>query len=134
MILEKKHIKQVYKSELINVIDGDTIDVKIEFGLGFFCNARIRLKGIDAPEIKKVKKESSEYKNGTVAKYKVKKWFAENGTCIYVSAESRGLYGRWLGEIWADVGENSLNDYMIKECYKTSYKEWKHQEPLKKIN
>lgn len=125
-------MKQVYRCRLINVIDGDTIDLYVNLGLGFFVNARIRLQGIDAPEIYHISKNTSEYHQGIVAKYTVARWLHGYEKDLYLRAEERGLYGRWLGEVWRKVGEESLNDYLITRYYKSQYKDWKHQRPLLK--
>ena len=133
MILKHENIFLVYKCELLKIIDGDTLDLKIFFGLGFFCHARIRLKDVDCPEVYGVKKTDPEFIKGTVATLTVKKWFYNSGPVYYVNAEHRDLYGRWLGEVWKCPGENSLNDYLIDEYYKSHYKPWYHQEPLLKL-
>lgn len=130
MILLNNHLKQIYKAELIKIIDGDTLDFKVFFGLGFFCNARIRLINIDAPEIFHVKKTDLEFLKGNIAKLDVKNWFYDSLPPYFINAEHRDLYGRWLGEVWKNVNEQSLNDYLIGRYYKSSYKTWKHQEPL----
>jgi len=40
-----------YAARLIEVIDGDTVDLLIDLGLSTFVKERCRLYGIDAPEI-----------------------------------------------------------------------------------
>jgi micrococcal nuclease len=120
-----------YKAKLKKIIDGDTVDLYVNLGIGFFCNARIRLLGIDAPEIYKVKKESEEFKQGQIAKLEVKKWFLHNGIVYQLGVVGRDLYGRWLGEIWRDDCSKSLNDYLREKFYKSSYWTWEHQRPLK---
>ena len=39
-----------YRAKLIKIIDGDTIDVKIDLGFGISLKKRVRLFGINAPE------------------------------------------------------------------------------------
>ena len=36
--------------KLLNVVDGDTIDVEIDLGFSIFYTSRVRLAGIDTPE------------------------------------------------------------------------------------
>jgi len=49
-----------YKSKLVKVIDGDTIDAMVDLGFDMWVKKRIRLAHIDAmsgaPEIRKRKK------------------------------------------------------------------------------
>jgi endonuclease YncB( thermonuclease family) len=118
-------------AKLLRVWDGDTIDMYVSLGLGYFCNARIRLLGVDAPEIFKVKKESEEFKAGTIALLEVRNWFNENLGLYYVNVLGRDLYGRWLGEIYSQNNNISLNEHMQKKFYGSSYFTWEHQRPLK---
>ncbi len=120
----------MYKCRLLNIIDGDTLDLYVNLGLGFFCNARIRLRGVDAPEIFGVKKETEEFKAGHIAKLHVKKWFYPVADYYLLKAEHRGLYVRWIGEIFKPDISESLNDNLKKMFYKTKYWDWFHQVPL----
>jgi micrococcal nuclease len=40
-----------YRATLLNVVDGDTIDVQISLGLDIFHQTRLRLADINAPEL-----------------------------------------------------------------------------------
>ena len=42
----------IYKSELIRVVDGDTVDLIIDLGFDTSRKERFRLYGIDAPEMR----------------------------------------------------------------------------------
>jgi len=108
----------IYACCLLEVIDGDTITVHVSFGLGFYCDAYIRLEEIDAPEIFGVGKHSEEYKRGQIAKLFVKQWFADYGEeCILIS-NNRGCHGRWLGFIYSSNFSSCLNTFMITKGYK----------------
>ena len=40
-----------YRTNLIKVVDGDTVDVDIDLGFGIWLrNERVRIMGIDTPE------------------------------------------------------------------------------------
>lgn len=120
----------MYKAKIRKIIDGDTVDMFVNLGMGYFCNARIRLKGVDAPEIYGVKKESEEFKQGQIAKLHVTKWFYPEKEYYNLECEHRGLYGRWLGEIFKIDSSESLNENLKKIFYKTEFWAWYHQEPL----
>ena len=53
-----------YRAKLKRVVDGDTIDAIIDLGFKMTTEQRIRLKGINTPEIWRQKKDSQEYKRG----------------------------------------------------------------------
>lgn len=41
-----------YQAKIVNVVDGDTVDAMIDLGFGIFSKQRLRLYGVDTPEIK----------------------------------------------------------------------------------
>ena len=55
-----------YKIELLRVVDGDTVDVRIDLGFNVWHKCRVRLMGINAPESRTRDKE--EKKRGLAAK------------------------------------------------------------------
>ena len=55
-----------YKAKIIKVVDGDTVDVEIRLGFKISLQERLRLFGIDTPEIRTRDKE--EKKMGFEAK------------------------------------------------------------------
>lgn len=40
-----------YRAELERVVDGDTYDLRIDLGFGVWTIQRVRLRGIDTPEV-----------------------------------------------------------------------------------
>ena len=118
------------RAVLINVLDGDTVDLDVNLGLGFHVDARIRLLGVDCPEIFAVKHTSEEYGKGFVAKSHTAEFFYNPVQPFYLLAEHKGIHGRWLGEIWSAIGETSLNDQQIARGYTTDGWLWAAQQPL----
>ena len=68
-----------YKAKLGRVVDGDTIDVIMHLGFYVELKERLRLEGVNTPEIFRVKKDSEEYKLGMKAKRYIKRRLKENG-------------------------------------------------------
>ena len=130
MILTEEMLTPIYEAQMINVIDGDTIDMYVNLGMGQFTNVRVRLADIDAPEMFGVKKSDPEYTKGLQARTEVVLWFETPQTIYYLNAQHKGIYGRWLGEIWRGIGEKSLNDLLKDKFYGSEYWEWHSQEPL----
>lgn len=129
-ILTPEMAGAIYQATLIKVLDGDTVDLHVNLGLGFEVNARIRLVDVGCPEIFGVKSTSEEFGKGLVAKSHAAKWFYESGPNYYLQAEHKGIHGRWLGQIWKAIGENSLNDLLIDLGYGNDGWKWYSQEPL----
>lgn len=119
--MEFKSLSRDYiNCKLKEVIDGDTVILKANLGLGIFCNVYVRLDEIDAPEIFGVGKITEEFKHGQIAKLHVKKWFQENGEeCILITSD-RDCHGRWLGSIYCGKYEGCLNDYMKERGYRNT--------------
>jgi len=89
---------RTYNAKLVRVIDGDTVDLKIDLGFDIWISERVRLKDIDAPEVRT--RDLQEKEKGLQAKAFVEEQFEKNGEEIIVHTEyNRGKYGRTIGEI-----------------------------------
>jgi micrococcal nuclease len=91
-------MQYIYKATLERVVDGDTVDIVIDMGFSTFRKERIRLYGIDAPEINT--------EAGKLAKGFVEEWFWDNPKFFVetIVAEGKNVskrdkYGRYLGAI-----------------------------------
>ena len=108
-----------YDAEVIRVIDGDTIEVLFDLGLGVFKKAKIRFARIDTPETYGVKKESAEYIAGKKATAFVIEWLERHDNKIRVVTvkDKKGGFGRYLGEIYTreDSEPVNLNDLLLSE-------------------
>ena len=105
--------KYVYRAKLKKVVDGDTLDLRIDTGFHLEVTQRIRFKGIDTPEIFGVRKDTPEYKSGIKAKEYVEKRFQDNdGNCI-IKTYNIGKYGRWIADIFLADSELSLNQELL---------------------
>ncbi|NVM54977.1 MAG: thermonuclease family protein [Candidatus Helarchaeota archaeon] len=107
--------------KVVKVIDGDTLDIEIELGFEIKAKHRFRLIGVDAPEIRGVKKDSREYKEGKKALEYLEQ-IIPPGTWVEVRtyAKRREIYGRWLCEIF--INGLNLNEDVIKKGYAEVYK------------
>ena len=73
-----------YRAELDRVVDGDTLDVVIDLGFYIRIKERIRLEGVDTPEIYGVPQDSEEYRRGMEAKKYVERRLNENGNQMII--------------------------------------------------
>lgn len=107
--------------KVINIVDGDTIDVEIDLGFSIFYMQRVRLAGIDTPESrtrdkmeKELGRESKEYLASAI----------KSATKIVIKTEkpdSSEKYGRVLGWVYLDGSNKSINEIMIDEGYAWGY-------------
>lgn len=111
-----------YKAEVISVYDGDTITVMIDQGMKHFARVKVRMLGINTPEIRT--KDLEEKARGYTAKEYLKSRI--EGKTIIINTVKKGKFGRWLGVLWLyeegmdELGE-SLNDEMIRMGHAVAY-------------
>ena len=98
-----------YKATVVRVVDGDTIDVDID--LGFFISMkrqRIRLHGIDAPEVR-----GSERFSGLESKAWLQNKVEGKKIELVTFQDAKGKYGRWLAVVYLR-GKN-INTLMVEK-------------------
>lgn len=105
-----------YKATVSRVVDGDTVDLIIELGFHMTTKQRIRLLGIDAPEIRGSEKEAGRKSTAYLAGLLMK-----DGGEIEVETVKTGKFGRWLGLLYVDGLESSINTEMIKAGHAVEY-------------
>ena len=66
----------IYSAKCLKVVDGDTIDARVDLGFDTFKKIRIRLVGINAPESRT--RDLEEKERGLAAKARVKQLISEN--------------------------------------------------------
>jgi micrococcal nuclease len=109
-----------YRAKVLRVVDGDTVDVMLELGFNVSLKERVRLYGINAPESRT--RDKLEKVKGLAAKDFVVEWTEDRADEIVIVTriDKRGKYGRVLGTIMTESGEN-LNELMIKEGHAVEY-------------
>ena len=110
-----------YSAEVLRVIDGDTLDCRIDLGFDVWVKKRIRFYGINTPESRT--RDLEEKKRGLAAKARVVDLLrGDEGRFILIS-HGVGKYGRVLGEILIDVEDEVLNvkDVLIAEGHGVEY-------------
>lgn len=100
-----------YKAFVENVVDGDTVDLKIDLGFDIWHNIRVRLIGIDTPE--------KWFDYGKV----VKSYVTEKlqGKDVTIQTEKADKYGRYLVEVFTSDIEGSFNQHLIDVGMAKSY-------------
>lgn len=107
----------VYPCKVLNIIDGDTIDIELDLGFNIKMKERVRLIDVDTPEIfgRKAVPE------GSVASDFTKHWIDERtarGVFLYESKRynAKDKYGRSLGYLrWlgANGQKETLNEALV---------------------
>ena len=124
-------------TEIVKVVDGDTIDVLIDLGFDLYKKERVRIAGVDTPE--KRTRDLEEKELGIHATNWMKDKLNETikgDEELTIRTELKGgvgKYGRLLG--WLYVGEDavSLNQQMIQEGYAWAYDGGKKQKNFEEL-
>jgi len=96
--------KQEYEAEITDIIDGDTLEAKLNLFPGIEYEVTLRLVAVDTHETYGVKKESEEYRLGKREAAFVEQWVADAEE-IGVRILSKGKYGRYIAEVVSGDGE-----------------------------
>jgi len=100
----KAQMDYTYRAHVSRVIDGDTLKVQIDCGLGLITVQTLRLRAIDCPEIATPQ--------GVRAKRFVQRLLKDVPTITIVTQKS-DKYDRYLADVW--VGDVYLNQRLLDE-------------------
>ena len=86
-----------YRASVTSVYDGDTVTLTVDQGLGSSRVEKIRLYGINAPELR-----GSERTAGLVSRDSLRAWVLGKDITLETIDDKRGKYGRLLGVLHID--------------------------------
>ena len=109
-----------YKAHVTGVYDGDSITADIDLGF-YMCmqNQKIRLYGINTPEIR-----GEEREQGLIARDRVRELILDKDIILTSYKDKSGKYGRWLGTILImdeDGSWTNVNQLLLAEGLATTY-------------
>ena len=95
-----------YRATIDRVIDGDTVDVRVDLGFHVGLKVRTRLFGLDAPEVSTPE--------GRVSRDRLRERLPAGAEVRIETFKAAGdKYGRWLATIWLDGA--SVNEWLVVE-------------------
>ena len=110
-----------YKAKCVNVVDGDTIDCEIDLGFHMKSTLRLRLLGIDAPELRS---EDPAIK-ASAQKSKIELGYMVNDKDLTIQTYKSDSFGRWLTLIscqhlgeWISVNKTMIDKGLAVEWVK----------------
>lgn len=106
-----------YKAEILRIVDGDTVDVRIDLGFNMWHKCRVRLMGINAPESRT--RDLEEKARGLAAKEWLKNILEASSDDIEMQSHGEGKYGRVLGTFY--IKGVDINDLMVNEGHAEIY-------------
>lgn len=108
-----------YQAFVERVVDGDTLELMLDVGLSVHVKERVRLFGVDTPEVYGVKKDSEEYAAGMKASARTKELVEGKSVWVSTVKDKKGKYGRYLAHVYVAVeGQEELlclNQTLIDE-------------------
>ena len=114
-----------YGATVLDVVDGDTVDLMIDLGFNIHHKIRVRLYGVNTPESRT--KDLKEKELGLKAKQFTKDWLT-NHKWVYVNTipDKNDKYGRILAKIYSsdDIAATTtacLNTDIIQAGYAREY-------------
>ena len=92
LAVRKRAMIYTYAARVLRVVDGDTLDALLDVGFGIRLQERLRLRAINAPEIKT--------RAGLAARDFFTTYLSQCPIVIVRTAKA-GMYGRWLADIFS---------------------------------
>jgi len=103
-----------YKAYIKAVYDGDTVTAVVDLGFLHYQEMKLRLYGIDTPELRGEEREA-----GLVVRDIVREMILDKEVEIHSYKDKQGKFGRYLATILID-GLN-LNDWLVANGHATVY-------------
>ena len=110
-----------YSAKVMDVIDGDTLDLVVDLGFDVHFRVRVRLHGINTPESRTSDKAEKEL--GLKAKAYTKDWTTRHSTVFVKTVkDKKEKFGRILAEIYSDELKTAcLNEDIIEAGFARKY-------------
>jgi micrococcal nuclease len=106
-----------YRATVVRVLDGDTVELDIDYGRRIHQTEICRLYGINAPEVTGPTKVA-----GLAAASRLKELVTGKRLIIHTHLDRNDKYGRLLVELWlADDPSQCLNHLLLREGHAKPY-------------
>lgn len=107
-ILSSANICEEYRATVLSVYDGDTMTCNIEIGFDLYKLEKVRLSGIDAPEMR-----GEERLEGIKSRDALRELTL--GKQLRLVNEGTGKYGRTIATLYLDT--INISDWMVRNGY-----------------
>lgn len=103
-----------YKALIIDVYDGDTVTAIADLGFGVSIKLKIRLMGIDTPELRGVERP-----RGLIARNFLRGLILNKEVVIKTYKDKKGKFGRYLADLY--LGDLHINGFLIEKGHAEVY-------------
>jgi len=104
-----------YRARVISIYDADTMTLEIDLGFHIKITEKVRLMGIDTPELRT--KNKKEKKLGYEARDYLRELILNKE--VIINTEKKGKFGRYLVDVYYD--DININNELIRKGYAKSY-------------
>ncbi len=107
----------IRRAKIVRLVDGDTVDVDIDLGMAITTRQRLRLFGINTPEVRGPEKVAGHAATQHLADLLVQ--FRHEGEwdiVVKTYRDKKGKYGRYLADLIGKDGDGdpvNLNERMV---------------------
>ena len=113
----QSYADNTYSATVVRWVDGDTVELIVDLGQKVLIRGSYRLARINAPETSlRGSTTQAQKEAGLALKTQLNAAYPE-GTRVIISTEKAGKYGRYLVDVWVQMGESwvLLNDWLLNE-------------------
>ncbi|MEM7185116.1 MAG: thermonuclease family protein [Bacteroidota bacterium] len=103
-----------YKAHIKDVYDGDTVTAVVDLGFLHYQEMKLRLYGIDTPEIR-----GEEREQGLVVRDILREMILDKDVEIHSYKDKQGKYGRYLATILLD--DLNVNQWLVDNGHAEVY-------------
>lgn len=105
-----------YRAKPIRAIDGDTVELLVDHGMHIHSTQRVRLQGVDAPELFRGTEEERE--RGAAAKSFVEDWLSasvntDDWPLLVHTNKDRQSFNRYVASVWSVELREFLGDAVV---------------------
>ncbi|MBB3123838.1 micrococcal nuclease [Mesoflavibacter sabulilitoris] len=104
-----------YKAKIIDVYDGDTVTAMVDLGFLHFQEMKLRLYGIDTPELR-----GEEREQGIIVRDILREMVLGKEVTIRSYKDKQGKYGRYLANIILEDGLE-VNQWLVDNGHAKEY-------------
>ncbi len=108
-----------YYADIVSVYDGDTVTAEVDLGFKIKVTEKLRLAGINAPEMRGPEKEA-----GKVSRDALREKILGKRVRVFTNKDKKGKYGRYIATITiADtpsgmgIVHEDVNKWMVENGY-----------------
>ena len=96
-----------YKAQVVSVYDGDTITAVVDLGFNVKMKIKVRLAGINAPEIRGTQRQE-----GLKTRDFLRSLILDKEIILKTQKDKKGKYGRYIGVIYFE--DKNVNDLLVE--------------------